>query len=191
MTIPTKLLATTADIEIAIGRTLTVIETSHAEALALLASSAVVEESNYYHFAPGDYMISRYVKNNQLSLPSSPTSTVTEIRDIDQSTGEDTVLVLGTDYNVRGNTVYLLSPSYRDLLEIDVEVTDDVPTEIVAVIAGIVSSTMSDPNLSGSMDMNGSYAVSRISSSGKVWLSASDKNIIKKYKVPKQALVLA
>jgi len=203
MAAPTKSFATTADVEAAISRTLSTPEINRAAKLIILASMAVTTESNNYRFAPGDYTLGRQVRTRQIILPcSSVGTTVSAIRSINQSDGVSTLQTVGTHYNVRGKKIYVLSgitselrfsflPSDSGLYyEIDIVVTTAIPSEIVAVVAGIVASTMSDPLLASDNDIGGSYGVSRISSSNKVWLSASDKAIIKAFRVPKTGIDL-
>ena len=200
MPAPTKLFATTSDVATVLGRSLASTETLHVSNLILLASQMAAEETNNYRFAPGDYTIGRFLTSRHILLPAASTLSVTAVRKIDQTTGAATLLTSGTHYNTRGRTIYILNGSTSDVRfsfdiprlnplfwEIDFTVTDAIPTEIVALVIGIVTSTFTDPMTAASND-GGSFAVSRVSSTGKVWFSASDKMILRKYKQTKNAL---
>ena len=82
------------------------------------------------------------------------------------------------------------SHMYRPFVEVDFTVTAPIPDEVAGIVAGIVASTMSGPPVGASAEHAGPFSISYVNSSGKVWLSASDKAILGRYKQPKPALDL-
>jgi hypothetical protein len=201
-------LATTTDVEGSLGRSLTTDEIPRASSLLTLAS-AHVESSPVtgYRFAPGAYTVGREVRSFKIRLPGK-VATIAAVRSIDPRTGAATVLVAGTNYNNRGSTLYLIAgyggynwestfavgPArarmFRTFIEVDFTVTAPVPDEIVNLVAGIVASTLSGPPVGASAETAGPFHISYVNSSGKVWLSASDKAILGRYKQPKPAIDL-
>lgn len=181
-------LAVTADVATAIGRPLTAgDETSRATALILLASAEVEIETGY-KFAPTTYTITRLASDcNQIVIPANVAS-VQAIREINQSNGAPTTLALTTDYTVRGKVIYMQSA--REFIEIDFTVTAAVPTEIVKLVAGIVARTLAGPATGVQSETAGPFTKSYVNNNGDVYLSKSDKLILRRYKQPKPALKL-
>ncbi|EME14804.1 hypothetical protein [Rhodococcus triatomae] len=152
--------------------------------LGLIAvASAAVEEFTGYRFAPGTYSVSRIVRDGRVQLAAN-VATVTGVRLVNERTGSVTEV---SDYVVRGSTIYNL-PCGR--VEIDFTVTAPVPDEIVSLTAGIVAATLSGPPVGADQMTAGSYSVSFTASSGRVWLSASDKLVLGRYKRPAAAVVI-
>lgn len=179
-------LATTTDVANSLGRSLTAgAETSRATALLLLASAAVEVETGY-RFAPGSYTAGRKPRSGKVRLPAK-VATVAAVREVDQSTGAATTLTLTTDYTTRNGVLYGLSACF---VEADFTVTAAIPTEVVGIVAGIVASTMSGPPVGAASEAAGPFSISYVNSSGKVWLAASDKAILRKYKQARPALDL-
>lgn len=170
-------LATAGDVEASLGRSLTFDETPRAEALLLLASTHV-ERVTRTRLAPGSYTVGRRVKSGKVRLPGRVAS-VTAVREIDHSDGTATTLTAVTDYTTRGRVVYGLGT--RQYVEVDFTITASVPSDVVGVVAGVVASTISGPPVGVSAQQAGTYQVSYVNSSGKVWLSASDKAILSRY----------
>jgi hypothetical protein len=195
--------ATNADVESALGRSLTVSENLHVNALLILASALIDVETNGYKFAPGSYTVGRNVRNRKVVLPAT-IATVDAVRRINQLYGTVTTLALNANYTLHARTLYVLSVLSSDsqfhgsdaeylynrfiYVEVDFTVTAPIPVEIVALVAGMVASTLSDPALAAANAISGSYPVARTTSVAKVWLSASDKVILRPYKQPKMAM---
>lgn len=201
-------LATTSDVEASLGRSLITEEIPRATSLLVLASSEVEEEANGYRFAPGSYTVGREVRTFKIRLPGS-IAAITGVRNINQRTGDASALVAGVNYTSRGCYLYLLtgyggynresafaevdfmrSHMFRPFVEVDFTVTAAIPDDVVNLVAGIVASTMSGPPIGVSAEHAGQFSVSYVNASGKVWLSASDKAILGRYRVPKPALNL-
>ena len=178
----TTAIATTADVVAALGRSLTTAEPDRATALLLLATAAVEAETRR-RFAPGTYTVGRKVRAGKVSLPAT-VDTVTEVRSVDQTTGTAQVL---TGYTTRGRTIYGLPACF---VEVDFTVTEAPPAEVVGVVAGIAAATISGPPVGASQESAGPFSVSYADSSGRVWLSASDKAILCRFRQPKSALEL-
>ena len=181
-------LAVAADVATAIGRPLTAgDETSRATALLLLASAEVEIETGY-KFSPTTYTITRLASGcNQIVIPANVAS-VQAIRDINQSNGTPTTLVLTTDYTVRGKVIYMQRTC--EVIEIDFTVTAAVPTEIVKLVAGMVARTLAGPATGVQSETAGPFTKSYVNNNGDVYLSKSDKLILRRYKQPKPALKL-
>lgn len=178
-------LATTANVATAIGRPLTTDETARATAL-LISASAAVEVETGYRFAPTTYTITRMPADaKQIVIPANVAS-VQAIREINQSNGAPTNLVLTTDYTVRGKIIYL--QRHYDVIEIDFTVTSAVPNEIVILVAGIATRTLAGPPTGVESETTGPFSKSYVNNNGDVYLSKSDKLILRKYKQPKPAL---
>jgi hypothetical protein len=189
--------ATQTDVENMLGRSLTTSEVSHVTSLLNLASALVDAETNYYCFAPGSYAVGKAMRGRKIVLPGKVAS-VDAVRRVNKIYGTVTPLVNGTNYNYHGREIFFLSLLSLDsqfhgsdvdylynqyiFVEVDFTVSAAIPAEIVSLVAGIVSSTLSDPMLAAANAIAGSYPIGKTSSSGKVWLSASDKAILKKYK---------
>lgn len=196
MSDPTVIFATTADVEDALGRSLTDEELAKANHYLFLASALVAKETNNYRFVPGDYTIGRYVHTRKVKLPAKVGS-VSAVRLVNQIDGSVTTLVSTTQYNLRGKTLYLRGVGSNDnrfpfsefrmydvrvFVEVDFTITEPVPMDIVRITAGIVATTIAQPMTGSTAEVSGAYSVSQISSSGKVWLSSSDKAILERYK---------
>lgn len=178
-------LATSADVEAALGRTLTAEESDRVDNLLTLASTAVENESGY-RFAPGDYTVERTVRGRRLRLPAK-VATVESVTAVDICDGTETE-VLEENYNLRGSTLYGLLDCR---VFVDFTVTEDAPAAIVAMVAGVVASSItSTPLANVSSETAGPFTTSYVDSSGRVFLSKSDKLILKPYRQPKPALRL-
>lgn len=179
-------LATTTDVSNALGRSLVAgAETTRATALILLASAAVEAETGY-RFAPGSYTVGRNVRSRKVNLPAK-VAAIVAVRSIHQLTGAATTLTVTTDYTSRGSVIYGLHPCF---VEVDFTVTAAIPTEVVGVVAGMVANTISGPPVGAASEAAGPFSISYVNSSGKVWLSASDKAILGRYRQAKPALDL-
>lgn len=178
-------LATAVDVAAALGRTLTTEETNRSVPLLLLASAAVSNETGY-RFAPGEYTVERRVRGRKVKLPALVDS-VDDVVAVDQCDGSETALVVDVDYTVRGSTVYGLSGCW---VGVTFTVEADVPAEIVALVAGIVASTIEAPSASIDSETAGPFTTSYVDSTGRVFLSKSDKLILAPYKQPRPAVVL-
>lgn len=193
-------LAITDDVEAGLGRSLAAEEIPRANSLLVLAS-AHVEAETRYRFARGDYTISRTLPSvGRLRLPAGMGTTVAAVRTLDRYRGVLTVL---TGWTVNRGTVYGLYRGFlrsdqafatgqprERLIEVDFTVVDPVPDEVIALVAGVVASTLSGPPVGAASEGAGPFQVSYVNSSGKVWLSASDKTILSRYRQPKSALDL-
>jgi hypothetical protein len=178
-------LCASSDVEAAIGRTLTADEVARADGLILLASAGV-ESFTGFRFAPGDYTVGRRPRSGRVVLPAS-VATVEEVRDVDESDGTATVLVEGSDYTARGRRVYGLGGC---MVEVDFTVTAPVPEVVVALVAGVVAGTLSGPPVGASQESTGPFSISYVNSSGRVFLSASDKAVLRPYVQARPALDL-
>jgi hypothetical protein len=204
-------LATTADVEKSLGRSLFTEEIPRATSLLALASAHVQADSvTGYRFAPGSYTVGRTVpRMGKIRLPGK-VATVTDVRRVDQWTGEVTALsgwtwhgsvvyrigwlsgrgmgVYGLPGDGLGVTFGLARARTPLFVEIDFTIIAAIPDEIVTLVAGIVASTMSGPAVGVSAEHTGPMSISYVNSSGKVWLSASDKAILGRYKLPRPAI---
>lgn len=179
-------LATREDVEAGLGRSLTADEYARADALLVLAS-AHVEVTTRARFGPGPHTVGRRVRSGRVRLPGKA-STVDEVRNIDECDGTATVLTVGVDYTARGRVVYGLGS--RAYVEVDFTIAEDTPAPVVEVVAGIVASTIAGPPIGTASQSAGTYQVSYVNSTGKVWLSASDKAILGRYTNPTPAIDL-
>lgn len=173
-------LAGTTDVEKSLGRSLTAEETPRATSLLILASAHVEAETGY-RFAPGSYTVGRKVRSGKVRIPAK-VAAVVAVRSVDQCSG---VSVVVTTYTPRNSVLYGLSTAF---VEVDFTVTEPIPVEVVNIVSGIVASTMSGPPVGASAEAAGPFSISYVNSSGKVWLSASDKAILRRYKQAKPAL---
>lgn len=168
-------LATTTDVANSLGRPLTAgAETNRATTLLTLASKAVLNRTGF-RFLPGSYTISRRPFEGKVTIPAT-VDTIVSVTAVDECTGEGTVLVLTTDYTRRSRVLYGLHR--HTLVEVAFTTTAAVPDEVVALTAGIVASTLSGPPVGASSEQAGPYLVSYVNSSGRVFLSDSDKKIL-------------
>lgn len=176
-------LATSADVEVAIGRSLAGAETDRVDQLLEIASAAVTAEAGGFRFAPAGYTVRRSVHRGRVRLPAK-VAAVTAVSAVNRETGATTAL---DEWSLVGNTVYGIDACTA---EIAFTVTADVPASIVAIVAGIVAATVSSP-LGGAKSMDaGPFSVSFVDGSGRVWLSKSDKAILARYRPPKAAIGL-
>lgn len=171
-------------VEAALGRTLTSGEVDRVEPLLLLASS-FVEARTGFRFAPGEYTVGRKVRRGRVSLLARVDS-VDEVREVDERSGEVTTLTVVADYTTRGRTVYGLGS--RCFVEVDFTVTEAVPDEIVALVAGLVASVVEAPAANVESETAGPFQVSYMTSSGRVYLAESDKAVLKRYTQPRPAI---
>lgn len=177
-------LATSEDVAAALGRTLTVDEYDRVDGLLETASAAVEAAAGNYRFTPGSYTITR-LAHPKIRIPAT-VDAVSAVNDID-CYGTETEL---TDWTLRGSTLYGVVASGREV-EIAFTVTADVPVEVAQVTAGIVAATLGSPPVGASSQQAGPFSVSYADSSGRVWLSASDRAILAKYRTPRHAIELA
>lgn len=168
-------LATTTDVANALGRPLTAgAETSRATALLTLASKAVLTRTGF-RFLPGSYTISRRPFEGKVTIPGT-VATLVSVTAVNERTGEGTVLVLTTDYTRRSRVLYGLHR--HRMVEVAFTTTAAVPDEVIAVTAGIVAATLAGPPVGASSEQAGPFLVSYVNSSGRVYLSDSDKKIL-------------
>lgn len=179
-------LATVPDVEESLGRSLSAAETPRAESLLILASSAVSTRTGF-RFAPGSYTISRRPFEGKVKIPAT-VAAITSVTAINERNGEATVLALTTDYTRRGRLLYGLYS--HSMVEVAFTVTAAIPVEVVALVAGIVANTISGPPVGASSEQAGPFLVSYVNSSGKVWLSDSDKLILSPWMQTKTAVSL-
>ncbi len=186
-------LAVLTDVEDSMGRSLTADENMRALTLISLAS-AYVEATTGYRFAPGSYTVGRRVRNGKVHLPATVAS-VEAVRWVDEWDGTVTD---ATGWSLHGNTIYGLEGPRRNrpvheyrrawTLEVDFTVTAPVPVVVARVVAGIVAATLLGPAVGAASETAGPFSISYVNSSGKVWLSASDKAILGRYTQPKPAI---
>jgi|GEM_PF-3004935 len=179
-------LATTTDVSNSLGHSLTSDQNLRATSLLILASAFVTTHTGF-RFASGTYTIGRCLfERGKVKIPAG-TPTGIAVRQIDPYTGTATTLTLATDYTVRGRMIYGVSGD----LEIDFTTNAAVPPVIVNLVAGMVAATMGGPATGVQSETAGAFAVSYVASSGKVFLSASDKAILGPWIQSKSAIVLA
>lgn len=176
-------LASPEDVEASLGRSLDSSEEARCSTLLQLASAHVADYTGV-RFAPGSYTVGRRVRAGKVRLPGRA-ATVDEVRDIDEATGGASALAAGTDYTSRGRTIYGLGCRY---VEVDFTITADVPEDVISVVAGIAASTLSGPPVGVGSEQAGTVQVSYVNSTGKVWLSASDRAILNRYRQPRPSL---
>jgi len=181
-------LAVAADVATAIGRPLVAgAETNRAELLLLLASAEVETETGY-KFVPTTYTITRIPDGRKQIVIPAAVASVQAVREINQSDGTSTTLALTTDYTVRGKVIYMQRAC--EVIEIDFTVSAAVPTEIVKLVAGMVARTLAGPPTGIQSETAGPFTKNYVNNNGDVYLSKSDKLILRPYKQPKPALKL-
>jgi hypothetical protein len=111
-------------------------------------------------------------------------ATVTTVTEVNQATGAAQVI---TGYTLRGSNLYGLKACYVDVV---FTVTAPVPEKIATLVAGIVAATLAGPPVGAESATAGPFQMSFVTSSGKVYLSASDKLILRPYKQPRLPVVL-
>jgi hypothetical protein len=169
-------LATTTDVETALSRPLTSVEDDRANQLLNIASSAVLLATGQRVFAPGDYTLTRVVRDRRVRIPAT-VHTVNAVRRVDDLTGAETAL---TGWTARGNVIYQLRAVRT--VAVDFTVTAAIPQDVVDVVAGVVAATLSMPPVGTNSEQIGPYQVSYADSTGRVWLSKSDKAVLAKYR---------
>jgi len=180
------ILATITEVEDSLGRSLSSEEQRRAMALLELASAEVLDMTGF-RFLPGTYTVGRKVRSGKVTLPAT-VATITAVRAIDQVDGTVDVLTPGLDYTTHRRTVYGLDEA--QFVEVDFTVTASVSPMVSGVVAGIVATTISGPPVGTASESAGPFQVSYVNSSGKVWLSASDKSILRRYTQPRPAMDL-
>lgn len=176
-------LATTADVAASLGRSLTAEEEGRAAKLLVLASKAVLNRTRF-RFLPGTYTITRRPVDGQIKIPAT-IAALTSVTSVNQRTGVGTLLTADADYTRRGRVLFGLDSYVK--LEIVFTVSAAVPEEIVALVAGIVASTIAGPPVGASSEQAGPFVVSYVNSSGRVYLADSDKQILQPWVQPKLA----
>lgn len=167
-------LATSADVALSLGRPLTDSEESKVDPALTLVSAAILSATGF-RFEAGDYTISRLPRCGRVRVPAI-NPTVTAVTEVDDWDGTETAV---TDYTSRSNVLYGL-PYGR--VEITFTVDADIPAEIVALAASLAAGQFSGPPVGVSSEMAGAFQVSYVDNTGKVWFSATDKLILRKYK---------
>ncbi len=176
-------LATTADVETALGRDLTENEIGRVSLLLSTAAEAVAAETNRYRFEPGSYTVRRKVHGGRVKIPAA-VDVITAVSSVDPETGAPSPI---TGWTLYGSTVYGIAACTA---EIAFTVTADVPPAIVAIVAGAVASTLASDIQGVSSETVGPWTTSYVDGSGRVWFSKSDKAILARYRQPKHAVTL-
>lgn len=147
-------LATSADVEAQLGRSLTSEESARIGAL-LDRASAQARRVTGRAFTAGDYTVTRTVRDGKVSLGET-VDEVTAVRAINQYDG--TTETLDTDsWTVRGNVVYGLS--YWCEVEVDFTVTADVPADLVAEVAALAGAWLETPTTNVESETTGPFTV--------------------------------
>jgi hypothetical protein len=131
-------LATSADVEAQLGRSLTSDEEERVDAL-LNAASVRARSRTGRQFTAGDYTVERSVDfRGRVRLPETVDS-VSEVRAV---YNDGTTEVIDEDaWTLRGNTIYNLT--YWCRVEVDYTVSADIPDDIIAAVAAIAASGLS------------------------------------------------
>jgi hypothetical protein len=141
-------LATQADVETSIGRTLTATEIAKMDG-ALARASAVVRAATARKFEEGTYTVRRRVRNGRVSLDSPATVTgVGEVNDDGSVTGV-------TGYTLRGSVLYDLG--CERWVEVTYTTTGAVPAELVEVVAAMAGRDLTSDRPQGAT----SYTITR------------------------------
>lgn len=139
-------LATSADVEAQLGRSMTSAEEERVEAV-LRAASVRARIRTGRNFTPGDYTSERSVRRGRVTLPEA-VATVTEVRGV---YSDGTTQVIDSDaWTLRRNTLYGLT--CWCLVEIDYTVSADVPEEIVDAVAAIAATRLENPSAGGAAE---------------------------------------
>lgn len=176
-------LATASDVEAALGRTLLDTESDRVNQLLEIASEAVRTETGGFRFSPGTYTVRRIVRHGRIRLPARVDS-VSTVSAVDPETGAASPILGWTAY---GSTVYGVAACTA---EVTFTVTKGVPSSIAALVAGVVSATMSTPQTGAKSAGAGPFTFSFMDGSGRVWFCKSDKAILALYRLPKSAIEL-
>lgn len=123
-------LASNADVEAVIGRSLTSEEEERIDYLLGLASREARRLMRGRHFEAGSYTVARKVRNGRVQLPDLPES-VDEVRVL-YSDGTDEVLDV-EGYTVRGSVIYGLGLWCE--VEVDYTTTETAPDDVVQAVA--------------------------------------------------------
>ncbi len=167
-------LATSDDVALALGRPLSADESTKVDSVLTLVSAAILSATGF-RFEAGNYTISRFPRGGRVRVPAVD-PTVTAVADVDDYDGTETAV---TDYAQRGATLYGLG---YGRVAIDFTAAADVPADIVALVASMVAGQFSGPPVGIASEMTGPFQVSYVDNSGKVWFSATDKLILRRYK---------
>lgn len=170
-------------VEQAAGRPLTSEEVSRVIGLLEIASDAVTVAAGGYRFAPGAYTVSRIVTRRIVHLPAE-VATVAQVRALDPEDGTVTTL---TGWTLRRSTLYDVDACQ---VEVDFTSTAQVPPAVEAIVAGIVAATINAPGVGVASQGAGPFQVSYADSSGRVWLSASDRIVLRCYRPVRPAKAL-
>ncbi len=183
-------LATIADVAEALQRDLTDEEEAAAEGLLEVASGAV-EAATGRLFAKGTYTVSRRVSTApaSLRLPAKVAS-VTSVSVLDECDGSLTT-VDASSYTLRNSTIYGLRCYRGREVEVTFVVSDAVPDDIVALVAGVVAGRLASPAAGITSELIGPHQVTFGNNSGRIYFSASDNAVIRRYRRPGAAIRLA
>lgn len=169
-------LATSTDVESALGRTLTTAEADRVPQLVETASVAATVEAGGFLFTPGTYTATRRVRGGKVRLPA----TVASVQSVNQIECDGSATAV-TDYTLRNSTLYGLTDG---LVEVAFTTTAVVPAPVVAVVAGAVAGLLAQPAAGVTQELVGPYQVTFGNNSGRVFFSASDKAVLRSYRVP-------
>jgi hypothetical protein len=139
-------LATSADVEAQLGRSLTSAEEERVEA-ALRYASVRARIRTGRQFTPGTYTSERSVRNGRVAMPETVAS-VEEVRVV-YSDGS-TEVVDEDAWVLRRNTIYGLT--YHCRVEVDYTVSADVPEDIVDAVAAIAAHRVQNPGVAGAAE---------------------------------------
>lgn len=183
-------LASTSDVEVALGRSLTAEEATRAAGL-LTQASVEVERYTGFRFTAGDYTIARTALRGRVAVPAAD-PTVAEVRLVDCDGGAEVL----TDWTLRRRTLYLGRSGDVDV-EVDFTVAEgaEVPAEVVGVVAAMVARSVTQtPDEAATVTQAGlgSAQVSYTSntSGGSVWMAKADKLLLSRYRRPRGPILL-
>lgn len=126
-------LATIADVEARLGRTLTVAETSKANAYLADASALFIQRA-VQKFEQGDSVVRLFPRDGVVRLVQRPVIAVSSVTDIDGNT---------IDFTFDGHqSIYDLG-SYTPVTVTYEHGSINIPADVVAVVAGMVARTLS------------------------------------------------
>jgi hypothetical protein len=186
-------LAIIDDVALALQRDLTSVEEDAAAGLIELASGAV-ESVTQRLFAPGTYTVTRRVPGLSGALPPrlrlpATVDSLTSVAIIDPRNGSLTT-ISPDSYTLRNSTIYGLGCYAGQDVEVTFVVTESVPADIVALVAGVVAGRLSLPSAGVTSETTGPYAVTFGNNSGRIYFSASDKAVLRRYRLPGSAIRL-
>lgn len=178
--------ATTEDVATALERALTGPQEDDAEGLIELASGVVASATGRL-FAPGTYTVTARVNDaGKVRLPAT-VETVTSVAVVNQCDGSLTAV---DSYTLRNSTLYGLRCHRRQEVEVTFVVTAEIPADIVALVAGIVAGRLALPSAGVTSELIGPNQVTFGNNSGRIYLSASDNAILRRYRLPGSAIRL-